>query len=87
MGEEGGGFDKPLTRDPLPVPLAHGFRYRPPLDGLKESHLLVELGVGERQLDGLLDLLDLRLETANVRVRLERRFVNLTNEPSGVSTV
>ena len=33
--------------------------------------------MGQRQLDRLLDLLDLRLEPANVRVRLQRRLVDL----------
>ena len=40
-----------------------------------EAH--AQLGVGQRQLHRLLDLLDLLLQPANVRVRLQRRFLHL----------
>ena len=39
-----------------------------------------QFGVCQRQLDGLLDLLDLVLEAADVGVRLQRRFLHLTRE-------
>eukprot|EP00760_Papus_ankaliazontas_P002325 PhM_4_TR10948/c1_g5_i1/m.88486 len=52
-----------------------------------DADVLVELRVREGVLDGLLDLLDLRLETADVGVRLERRLVHLHDADEGVHLV
>mmetsp|Transcript_1778 Transcript_1778/g.3834 ORF Transcript_1778/g.3834 Transcript_1778/m.3834 type:complete len:429 (-) Transcript_1778:221-1507(-) len=45
--------------------------------GRADADVLVELRVRERQLDRLLDLLDLRLQPADVGVRLDGRLVHL----------
>ena len=44
-----------------------------------------QLRVCQRQLDGLLDFLDLILQAADVGVRLERRFLNLDVEELSIS--
>jgi hypothetical protein len=51
------------------------------------AHLFVKLRVREGQLHGFFDLLDLRLEAANVRVRLGRGLVDFHDGHHGVRVV
>ena len=55
--------------------------------GRPDADVLVQLRVGEGQLDRLLDLLDLRLQAPDVRVRLEGRLVDLHDRDHGVRVV
>lgn len=55
--------------------------------GRLDAHLVVELGVRQGKLDGLLDLLDLRIEAADVGVRLARRLFELHDRDHRVGIV
>mmetsp|Transcript_52654 Transcript_52654/g.124619 ORF Transcript_52654/g.124619 Transcript_52654/m.124619 type:complete len:354 (-) Transcript_52654:286-1347(-) len=55
--------------------------------GRLDANILVELRVCHGQLHRLLDLLDLSLEAADVRVGLERRLVDLHHRHQGVHVV
>ena len=52
-----------------------------------DPNILVQLGVRHGQLDGLLHLLDLLLQAADVRVRLRRRLVHFHHVHHRVNVV
>ena len=52
-----------------------------------DANVLVQLGVGQGQLDGLLDLLDLVLQPADVGVGFQRRLLDLHDGDHGVGVV
>mmetsp|Transcript_10690 Transcript_10690/g.27212 ORF Transcript_10690/g.27212 Transcript_10690/m.27212 type:complete len:286 (-) Transcript_10690:281-1138(-) len=55
--------------------------------GRLDADFLVEFGMGQRQLDGFLDLLDLLLEAADVGVGLQGRLVDLHHRDHGIRVV
>mmetsp|Transcript_28895 Transcript_28895/g.66128 ORF Transcript_28895/g.66128 Transcript_28895/m.66128 type:complete len:385 (+) Transcript_28895:271-1425(+) len=55
--------------------------------GRFDADVLVELRMGQGKLDGLFDLLDLRLKTADVRVGLEGGLVDFHHRDHGVRVV
>ena len=52
-----------------------------------DTHLLVELGMHERQLDGLSDFLDLLLQSTDIRVRLRWCLVQLHDRDKRISII
>merc|ERR1719500_2217763 len=55
--------------------------------GRLDAHLLVVLWVGERQLNGFLDLLDLGVKTSDISIALSRGFLKFHNGNHWVSVI